>query len=364
MTRFSRFVRSFDLVADPFGEPKQYVKDLASIVRRRKIDILLPVHEDALTIATFRDLLPPDLLIACPDGKDFARANDKYEIIRIAESAGLDVPRTVAPSNLEEAMEFAAGFTYPIVIKTRRGNSGKGVLRVDSPRELRRTYQSLVERFGLAPDRMPILQEYVGMDGGLYGTCFLAEQGQVKACFMEHYLRHKEGTFGTSVLREPCDWPLLRHYTERLSQALSWTGVGHFDFVANRALTRAVFLEMNPRFWGALNLAVSNGYDFPRGLVTMLIRGKPDDEAFRPSSRRTKSLWIIGELIAGTADLRHGRWLAPFQSLARVLFHPCSVYDDFRWDDPLPLIAETLYYGKEFLANGGELNPTKAEMMG
>ncbi|QLE40898.1 ATP-grasp domain-containing protein [Nostoc sp. C052] len=362
MTRVSKFVRGFDLVPDPFKEPQQYVTELSAIVKRRQIDVLLPMHEDGLVIQTYRDCLPVNLLIACPVRNDLRRGLDKYEIIQVAESAGVQVPKTAAPSSLAEVDSLAEQLGFPLIIKTRRGNSGKGVFRVNSVEEANRTYREIMEGFGLLNHQMPILQEY--LPGNVYGSCFLAQEGELKACFIERYLRCKEGGFGTSVLREPCDSPLLLEYTQRMAAALNWTGIGHFDFLADTQISSAYLIEMNPRFWGALNLAVQNGYDFPRALITMLTTGTPDSKSFLPSLQPVSSLWIVGEIIASVAEFRSGKKLAPLASLGRIIFpgRHCK-YDDFRWHDPLPLLMEFVYYGNSFLASGGNINPTVLEML-
>ncbi len=129
--RVSRFVRGCDRVPDPFKEPEQYVTEI-SAVKRRKIDILLPVHEDALVIQTYRELLPEKLLIACPPRTELVRVLDKYEIIKIAASAKVAVPKTLGSAHLIELVSCAQELGFPLIIKTRRGNSGKGVFRVNS----------------------------------------------------------------------------------------------------------------------------------------------------------------------------------------------------------------------------------------
>lgn len=362
MVRVSRFVRGFDRVPDPFKEPEQYVTEISAIVKRRNIDVLLPVHEDALAIQTYREILPENLLIACPPRTELVRVLDKYEIIKIAASAKVAVPKTLAPANLIELESCAQELGFPLIIKTRRGNSGKGVFRVNSLEETRQKYREVVDNFGLANNQLPILQEYA--EGSVFGSCFLAKDGEVKACFVERYLRCKEAGFGTSVLREPCEFPLLHDYTQRMAKALNWTGIGHFDFIVDSQLSSAYLIEMNPRFWGALNLAVQNGFDFPRGLVTMLTKGEPDSDCFKPLLQPLASLWIVGEIIAGVAEFRTGKGLAPLASAGRILFSDRPrTYDDFRWHDPLPLLMELTHYGSSFLASGGNLNPVATEMM-
>ena len=81
----------------------------------------------------------------------------------------------------------------------------------------------------------------------------------------------------------------------------------------------AFLIEMSPRFGGALNLAVENGFDFPRGLVTMLTKGEPDSDCFKLLLQPVGSLWIVGEIIAGVAEFRPGKGLAPLASAGRIL---------------------------------------------
>jgi len=362
MGRFSRHTSGYDRVSHPFRNPEQFIADIEAVIKKRKIDILLPIHEDSLIIAQYRRRLPQDLLVICPPYENLARALDKDEIINIATKAGVGVPRKIAPASLQAVSQAAARLGFPLIIKTRKGNSGKGVFKADSAEEAERIFRDTVRRFRLTVANLPILEEYI--EGDLYGSCFLAKEGKLKACFVEKYLRWKESKFGTSVLREPCRRDLLEEYTKKMAEALGWTGIGHFDFIATPDRSQAFLVEMNPRFWGALNLAVQNGYNFPLGLVSMYENGEPISEAFSPKKKQRGSLWVVGEIIAAMAEIRDGKWLAPVESLQRIFFPNKDIYyDDFRWSDPLPLLMEMIYYGYNFFRSGYSINPVDVEMM-
>ena len=362
MLSCSRHVRGFDVVSSPFRSPRRFVEDLAAVIKKRGIDILLPVHEDALPISRFRELLPKSTIVIAPPLEELERANDKLEIARAAEKAGVPVPRTFGPATAAEAVDAARVLDGPLILKTRRGNSGKGVIFVKSPAETAGLWAGMIGRFRLPKGREPIIQEYI--EGDLYGSCFLAAEGRVKAVFSERYLRSKAGKFGTSVIREPVDWPLLADYAGRIARELRWTGIGHLDFVGRRETDRAWLLEMNPRFWGALNLAIQNGYDFPLGLVTQFERGEPDPAAFSRMPRATESIWILGEIIAGLNETVRRSPAAILSSLGRIIFPGRAAgYDDFRWGDPLVLAAEMAQYLSRFWKSGFSTNPIDEEMM-
>lgn len=362
MTRVSRFVRGFNRVPDPFKCPESFANALVSIVQDRKIDILLPVHEDALIIQKYRHIFPNNVIIACPKHEDLSIALDKYQLTKLASAAGIQVPSTYEPKNIDQADIFFAETDFPLIIKTRHGNSGKGVFLVQSESQAKSTFRDVVKKYSLSDDNLPICQEFI--DGQICGSCFLADKGEVKACFTERYLRCKQGKFGTSVLREPADLPELKEDTSKIVRALNWTGIGHFDFIMDEKSRRPVLIEMNPRFWGALNMAIKNGYDFPRALVTMLTNGKPNAESFQPKEKPVKSLWIAGEMIAAMDELMHGKLFAPLMSLRRVLLHRGRYsFDDFRWNDPFPLLVEMVHYATGFFLSGGNVNPEAIEMM-
>ena len=362
MTRASRRVSGFDRVPDPFQDPERYVEALARVVERRRIDILFPAHEDAVAIRRYEACLPRGLTVACPPLADLERALDKADIVEAARSAGVNAPETLIPTSFREVEPLAERLGLPVVVKTRHGNSGKGVVLAKSAAEARDRYEDLVGTLGLSPPHWPLLQRFV--PGGVCGACFLADRGRVLACFAERYLRCKESSFGTSVLREPYDAPRLVDMTATMARALQWTGIGHFDFVVSPDGRDAWLIEMNPRLWGALNLAIANGFDFPRGYMGLLTDGRPPADAFRPVDAPVKSLWIVGELIAGMAEFRRGDLAAPLKSLGRIVApgRDC-VYDDFRWSDPLPLVAALAYYGAGFIRSGGQVNPVRREML-
>lgn len=80
--------------------------------------------------------------------------------------------------------------------------------------------------------------------------------------------------------------------------------------------------------------------------------------------RPSRCLWIAGEVIACVEELRNRQWLSPIHSMFRVVA-PGIIgrYDDFRWDDPIPLLAELSYYGMSFIRTGGDSNPVTPGML-
>ena len=358
MTRVSRYVSTFDSVPDPFEDPGAYAAAVGEVMRRRGLRLVIPAHEDSVSLRQFQHLLPANAIVAAPDCAAASQVLDKWSFVQRAKRADVPAPATWAPRSLEEADDILAEVDHPAIIKPRRGNGGKGVVLAHDPRQGSREYRRIVNQFRLSSDMLPLIQQYIA--GGLAGSCFMAIDGNLQACFIERYLRCKQAGFGTSVLREPAESEEIRDYTARLCRELNWTGIGHLDFIISSADKRPRLLEMNPRFWGALNLAVRNGFDFPRALASWAATGVVDSHSFHVQSP-VSSLWIAGELMACVEDVKKRRWRDLLKSPARLIKSDC--YDDFRIRDPLPFFVELAYYLTGFVRAGGDVNPVTMGMI-
>jgi predicted ATP-grasp superfamily ATP-dependent carboligase len=136
-----------------------------------------------------------------------------------------------------------------------------------------------------------LVQEYVpGIGEGLF---LLADRGRTLIRFAHRRIREKPPTGGVSVLRESIEPdPTLLASAETLLAALDWTGVAMIEF--RRAPDgRAVLMELNPRLWGSLQLAVDAGIDFP-SLLVALSRGEAVAEVRARVGVRSR--WLLGDL--------------------------------------------------------------------
>lgn len=355
MSAWSRYCSDSAKTVDPFSSPEDFIRELEGLIRRWKIDILVPGHEDALIIREFQDRLSGFVTIACPTLEELQIGVDKLSITRLAEQVGVPVPHTLTPS-VSEICDSAEEMGFPLVLKLSRSNSAKGVFAMRSLSELRHFLQQPMAES--LPQSNFYLQKFHA--GVVVGICFCAVNGQVQASFSERYVRAKNGGFGTSVFREPYTSALLEEYVNKLAGAMGWTGIGHFDFIELEDEAGFVLLEMNPRPWGALNLAYVNGYDFIAALVAHHA-GEGSIQKFFPdksAKAERRCMWIVGEsirLISMVVD-------RDFKSVVRFPGEVISAlrrtdFDDFVLSDPLPLLAEYLCYGKGFVSSGGKVNP-------
>ena len=129
--------------------------------------------------------------------------------------------------------------------------------------------------------------------------------------------------------------------------ALDWEGVAMVECKHDPLTDRYYVMEINPRFWGSLQLAVDAGVDFPRLLVECALGGSPPPVTNYRAGIRSRWGWGEVDFIYLSTKLRplgRGALAAWLSAVGEVL--PWSLRRDraeiLRWSDPLPAVVETL----------------------
>jgi predicted ATP-grasp superfamily ATP-dependent carboligase len=140
---------------------------------------------------------------------------------------------------------------------------------------------------------LPLVQERIPGHG--MGVFVLAERGDTRVRFAHRRLREKPPTGGVSVLRESIRVPEeLVEPATRLVAALAWHGVCMIEFRVDARDGTPYLMELNPRFWGSLQLAIEAGVDFPR-LLYFQTQG---ESLAAPAAYRlgVRCRWVLGDL--------------------------------------------------------------------
>jgi predicted ATP-grasp superfamily ATP-dependent carboligase len=289
----SRYARE-RVVAPPPSDRERYAARVAEAARGA--DAILPIGQEATrALLEHREGLPAPAPL--PPADSFARAESKVLTLELARDLGVAVPGP------------ADGF--PLVAKPAVGSGS-----------VRYVHQASEVPAGW------ILQEYVAGEGR--GFFALFDRGEELAWFMHRRLREYPATGGASTAAESIDDPELHTIGAKLLRELRWHGIAMVEFKRVRD-GRYVLMEINPKFWGSLDLAIAAGVDFP-WLAVQLALGRPIDAApvYRVGLRFQ---WIARDLLHAAARPRHS------PRVLRDLFDP-RVAKDFTLVDPLPSIIE------------------------
>ena len=341
----SRGVHACRVAADPLSHPRAYAWDVARLAGAMGIDLALPVTDASVeALLEHRGALPPRIVLPLPDLAAYRSASDKARTLGLARQAGLAVPDTVILAAPGDSAVLPPADFFPAVLKPHRsvipaggGRRKVGASYVADAASCRTILAALPD--GAFP---VLLQRRVRGPGE--GLFLLRWDGRVVAAFAHRRLREKPPEGGVSVYRESIALPpqLLAAGT-KLLDLLDWQGVAMVECKRDLKTGQYVFMEVNGRLWGSLQLAIDAGVDFP-ALLVRCAQGTPP--ALVPTYRvGVRSRWFWGDVDHLYLRLRNGGGAAGrfAAALDFLRIRPGRDREEiWRWRDPGPFVIESL----------------------
>jgi predicted ATP-grasp superfamily ATP-dependent carboligase len=285
---------------------------------------------DILTLSARRD----EIAAIVPHGRhsDLVRVLDKAELAAAAVAAGVPTPRIVAAT--AQALEEAR---LPVMVKARLHACADGTRllpRIDSKvartREELQNYVATMRVAGGAP----MLQEYLA--GKLVAFVVLADdEHRIVGQLQQEADAISPPGAGVSVRAHTvAPDPALARRVAALVSELALSGLAEMQFIVPPD-GEPRLIDVNPRFYGSLALAVAAGVNFPAAWAAMAT-GRA---ASLPSEARVgvRYQWLYGDL-RSSVDVRPPELMGRLAASAR--FTPGAVQSVFEWSDPLPALRE------------------------
>jgi predicted ATP-grasp superfamily ATP-dependent carboligase len=261
---------------------------------------------------------------------------NKKELYLLCQKLGVPCAHTVFPSSLDEAHEYVARATFPVVVKAAESwllpVGGRTTMIAWTPEQLHAIYR--------ATDRQLwsnlMLQEYLDPSGGedwfyhgyrnVRSNCCVGFTGRK---FRSYPVFAGPTTLGKAVANDR-----LRLQAESLLQAISYSGISDLDFRLDTRDGQYKLLDFNPRIGAQFRLFEDEaGVDVARALYLDLI-GK-QVRASRSIEGRT-FIAEFHDLAASLGYCRQGKlsfreWRLSLQGRREVAW--------FSRDDPLPFVV-------------------------
>jgi predicted ATP-grasp superfamily ATP-dependent carboligase len=312
--------------------PQAFLAALRRELQARAYELLIPMEEETtLLLARHRAEFAPLARLPIPPAQALLQARDKGWLLQHASREGIPMPRTFWVKDLDDVRAAREAIPPPWVIKPRVGSGAFGIAYIEHEDDLSAAYQEVHRTFPF-----PLIQERIPSEGEAFGLAALLDgEGRVKASFTHRRLREYPVTGGPSTLRESVHHPRVEELGIRLLRSLQWYGVAMVEFKMDPRDNQPKLMEMNPRFWGSLALAIHAGVDFPYLLYKMAL-----GEEFEP----------VLEYEVGARC----RWLLPGDILhfltnpQRLYLRPSffrfrgMAYDILSRDDPMPTLGRLL----------------------
>jgi predicted ATP-grasp superfamily ATP-dependent carboligase len=245
---------------------------------------------------------------------------DKAALPDRAAAAGLQVPPTRRFASGADLLQAAPELDYPLVVKASvKAGSGEVTRRVDGPGELAEAVRTLTDAIVVQPFAT----------GRMRAVCGVLDAGRLVAAVHQDYVRIWPpgcGTASAAVTTAP-DLDL----EARLPHLLA----GHSG-VFQVQLIEDFVIDVNPRVYGSLPLAVTAGANLP-AIACAAAAGNPPDTLVR-GRPGVRYRWLEGDLRSVLHDVRHGD--LPLRAAGRALLpRRGTAHSVESLRDPAPLLA-------------------------
>lgn len=310
---WSRYSDGHFRYPDPTRCAESTVAALADYFSHHPFDAAIPIGLQMTDLfVRYADRLPVRTML--PSRNSFEVAADKSRTCEFAKSVGIRIPRTFSVNDYRNA-------GLPCVFKHPR--TGVHIAHSCSDAEV------IVSRLGSDLPQYTVQEFIPGRNG--FGYFGFYVDGVERGFFMHERLMQFPIEGGPSVEARSIYDTELREVGKSLLTGLRWHGVAMVEFKRSDRDGEYYLIEVNPKFWGSLDLAVQSGCNFP---VWVLAHITNHGLEIPPTYKiGTLYQWVVPNGIK--SFIRYPEYRSTF--LRHLLDY--QVKKDVLANDPLPTLA-------------------------
>ena len=334
-TLASKYVTETVRLPAPGDDIAGYRDGLLALAERPDVETIVPLREpDSYVLSKYREEFSEYVTAPWPDFETLESARDRHRLFQRAREVGIPTPETRLLSEwVDWDDETVVKSRYTVLVRENR-TAYPGVQFVSGEPD--------TDRLAREMGHEPIVQECIP-DGSEYGFFALFDHGEPVVTFQHRRIRSYTYSGGASVFRESVAHPQLHEQGTRLLSALDWHGPAMVEFRRDPRDGQFKLLEVNPRFWGSLQLAVHAGVDFPYRYYQLARGVRESDDGYATG---VGSHILRGELVYLVSLLRddydHVERPSIPAAMARVLASLLTErnFDYLSLDDPKPFVRD------------------------
>ena len=240
------------------GNPREadYIPRLLALLKTGKFDVLIPVgFASTKTIIEHARSIENHVKIPAVSYDKFTIAGFKNLTYEYARKIGIKVPDEYE----KERIKTARNIQYPLVIKSVE-ESGS-VQSACNKNEFFKKF-SACQSISSASKMDPIIQEYIPGNNG-YGFYAFYSRGLLKSYYIHQRIHMFPATGGPSAMARTCYIKEVYEQGKKLLDSLEWHGVAMVEFKRHEKSGQFYLMEINPKYWGSLDLGIEAGVEFP-----------------------------------------------------------------------------------------------------
>ncbi|MBC7659441.1 MAG: hypothetical protein H7249_07005 [Chitinophagaceae bacterium] len=226
----SRSVERSYQIASPRDNFEAYRADVLEIIRKEKIDLIVPASEDVFHLARFAAELSEVCEVFSPGPELLFAVHHKQKFIDMAKAMRLSVPESVLYTKEDQLPEFCQS---DYILKQVFSRAGQGVIFAKAgvhPRD-----------YGAVSDGTWTLQEK--LEGETLCSCTIVHKGKVGA----HLVYRPSVILGSvGVVFRQVDQKAIRQWVQTFVRETGYHGIISMDFIVSPD-GKVAAIECNPR---------------------------------------------------------------------------------------------------------------------
>jgi phosphoglycolate phosphatase-like HAD superfamily hydrolase/predicted ATP-grasp superfamily ATP-dependent carboligase len=263
----SRFSDRIAYIANPYQSEKAYVSSIIQALREYDIDIIVPIgFIDFLLASKYKNHIEKYAIVPTDSYEKIEALSNKWNIKNLAGVLGINFPESLllsGGSHTSSIKGFANSVGFPIVVKGLGDNSEPKFVG---------DFNALLSAIPCRIKNGVLVQEFIPGIG--VGYFVLSYCGEPMAEFMHRRIFEATPFGGASIKATSSFDSELFRLGRKIVKKASWTGVMMVEFKKEAETGDLYLMEINPKFWGSLELAYRAGVDFPRYLVDFYLKGE------------------------------------------------------------------------------------------
>ncbi len=203
------------------------------------------------------DYLNKRAYVLLPPSESLEIAENKSKTMQIAEKLDISCPKTYTPKDFSQFMKILNSLNKAnFIIKPQTASGSMGIVYNNKSND---EWEEHWKIYG------PLLiQEKIPKGGKGQGVSILFDDSSnVVAVFSHERVYEYPASGGPSTDRISISAPKIEEMSIRLLKKLRWKGIAMVEWKIDSRDNKPKLMEINPRFWGSLELAVRSGVNFP-----------------------------------------------------------------------------------------------------
>jgi len=258
----------YTIITSPFVSIEKYLEDIIAILKNNNIDVVMPFSHASVDECSYgKTRIEKFSKLIFPDFDTLMKFHDKWQTYDICRKIGVPFPKSFHPKNFEDLVNnYKDKIEFPCIVKIQMGcGIRNGVRKVNNWLELEKAYKEITSNKNyefLDNFERPIIQEFV--KGKIHDVVGVFKKGEPVGIMSQiRYITYPiEGGTG-SVNITTHDHKAIK-YMKKLMKEVRWTGPAMGEFIYVPGEDDFKLIELNPKFWGTLALALSIGFNFPK----------------------------------------------------------------------------------------------------